>query len=296
VSIDLCPDWLVILKVTGYQSAKPRAPMKSRFLLTRAGDACFLSLDSMGAGQQEQEEADARMPDFAFSAEAFPMETNDPIPLFLSNPIEVPEQAGSLQPWERAVLSSRILKTSILIVTAAAIVFAILLAGNPLVLFENAKATLFATSAPQVGTGQSMPIIQSTADTQPLPPTASEAPKGDEIAAALRTADQSQTDTRQPSPEAPLNQFQAWATEDDARPQVRPVQPVQDGQAQVVQNAPEQVRPVQKQRQVRPVQNARAKVVKNARAQLQRERNRAQVRPEQNAQTQVRSVQNAQAR
>jgi hypothetical protein len=255
-----------------------------------------LGLDSKGADQQEQEEADARMPDFAFSAEASPMETNDPIPLFLSNPIEVPEQAGSLQPWERAVLSSRILKTSILIVTAAAIVFAILSAGNPLVLFENATASLFATSAPQDGTGQSMPIIQSTADTQPLPPTASEAPKGDEIAAALKTADQSQTDTRQPSPEAPLNQFQAWAAEDDARPQVRPVQPVQDAQAQVVQNAPEQVRPVQKQRQVRPVQNARAKVVKNARAQLQRARNRAQVRPEQNAQTQVRSVQNAQAR
>jgi len=233
-------------------------------------------------------------PIFAFSAEASPMETNDPIPLFLSNPIEVPEQAGSLQPWERAVLSSRILKTSILIVTAAAIVFAILSAGNPLVLFENATASLFATSAPQDGTGQSMPIIQSTADTQPLPPTASEAPKGDEIAAALKTADQSQSDTRQPSPEAPLNQFQAWAAEDDARPQVRPVQPVRDAQAQVVQNAPEQVRPVQKQQQVRPMQ--RAKVVKNARAQLQRARNRAQVRPEQNAQTQVRSVQNAQAR
>src|SRR5882762_2841043 len=167
-----------------------------------------LGLDSKGTGQQE--EADARMPDFAFSAEASPMETNDPIPLFLSNPIEVPEQAGSLQPWERAVLSSRILKTSILIVTAA-IVFAILSPGNPLVLFENATASLFATSAPQDGTGQSMPIIQSTADTQPLPPTASEAPKGDEIAAALKTADQSQTDISQPSAEALLNQFQARA-------------------------------------------------------------------------------------
>ena len=218
------------------------------------------------------------------------METNDPIPLFLSNPIEVPEQAGSLQPWERAVFSSRILKTGILIVTAAAIVFAILSAGNPLVLFENATASLFATSAPQDGTGQSMPIIQSTADTQPLPPTASEAPKGDEIAATLKTADQSQTDTRQPSPEALLNQFQAWAAEDDARPQVRPVQPVQDAQAQVVQNAPEQVRPVQKQ--VRPVQ--RAKIVKNARAKGVKNA-RAPVRPEQYPQAQDRSLQNAQA-
>jgi hypothetical protein len=221
------------------------------------------------------------MPDFAFSAEASPMETNDPIPLFLSNPIEVPEQARSLQPWEKAVLSSRILTTSILIVTAAAIVFAILSAGNPLVLFDNATASLFATSAPQDGTVQLMPIIQSTADTQVLPPTASEAPTDDEIATNLKIAGQSQADTPQPSPEASLNQFHAWAAEEDARAQVRPVQPIQ---AQVVQTAPEQVRPVQKQRQVRPVQ--RAKVVKNA---------RAKVRPEQNAQAQDGSVQNAQA-
>jgi hypothetical protein len=264
--------------------------MKSRFLLTRAGDSCFLGLDSKGAGQQEQEEADARMPDFAFSAEASPMETNDPIPLFLSNPIEVPEQAGSYQPWERAVLSSRILKTSILIVTAAAIVFAILSAGNPLVLFENATDSLFATSAPQDGTGQSMPIIQSTADTQPLPPTASEAPTDDEIAINLKTADQSQTDISQPSAEALLNQFQAWT--EDARAQVRPLQLVQDPQAHVVQTAPEQVRPVQKQQQVRPVQ--RAKIVKNARAKVVKNA-RLQVRPEQNAQAQDGSVQNAQA-
>jgi hypothetical protein len=236
-----------------------------------------LDLDSKGAGQREQEEADARMPDFAFSAEASPMETNDPIPLFLSNPIEVPEQAGSLQPWERAVLSSRIPKTSILIVTAAAIGFAILSVRNPLALFENGTASLVVTSTPQDGAGQSMPITQSTADTQPLPPTASEARTADEIDATLKTADQSQADTPQPSPEALLNQFHAWAAEEDAQAQVRPVQ------AQVVQTAPEQVPPVQKQRQVGPVQ--RAKVVKNA---------RVQVRPEQNAQARYGSVQNAQ--
>ena len=202
------------------------------------------------------------------------MATNDLIPLFLSDPIEVPEQAGSLQAWERAVIASRIITTGIWFVAAAAIVFAVLSVRNPLALFENATASLFATSAPQDGTGQSMPIIQSTADTQPLPPTASEVPTGDEIAATLKTADQSQTDIRQPSPEALLNQFQAWAAEEDAQAQVRPVQPVQDPQAQLVQTTPEQFRPVQKQQQVRPVQ--RAKIVKNA-------------------QTQDRSVQNAQA-
>jgi hypothetical protein len=249
------------------------------------------------------------MPDFAFSVEASPMATNDPIPLFLSDHTEEHEQPGIGK--DRAVLSSRILKASILVVTAAAIVFAILSMGNPLVLFENATASLVATSAPQDGTGQSMPIIQSTADAQALPPTASEAPTGDEIAAAFKTADQNQTEIRQPPAEALLNQFQAWAAEEDARAQVQPVhdaqaQPVQDAQAQVVQNARAQVRPVQKQRQIRPVQNARAevrpeqnaraKVVKNARAQVRREQNaRAQVRPEQNAQAQDLSVQNAQA-
>jgi hypothetical protein len=218
------------------------------------------------------------------------METNDPIPLFLSNPIEIPEQTASLRPWERAVTASRILTTGIWFVTAAAIVFAVLSVTNPLALFENATASLFAKPAPHDGTSQSMPIIQSTADTQVLPPTASKAPTGDEIAATLKTADQSQTDTRQPSPEALLNQFQARAAEEDAEVQVRPVPPAQDPQAQVVQTAPEQIRPVQKQ--VKPVQ--RAKIVKNARAKVVKN-SRAQVRPDQNAQAQDRSVQNAQA-
>ena len=218
------------------------------------------------------------------------METNDPIPLFLSNPIEIPEQTASLRPWERAVTASRILTTGIWFVTAAAIVFAVLSVRNPLALFENATASLFGTSAPQDGTGQSMPMIQSTADTQPLPPTASEAPTDDEIATNLKTADQSQTDISQPSAEALLNQSQAWA--EDARVQVRPVQPVQDPQAQVVQTAPEHIRPVQKQQQVRPVQ--RAKIVKNVRAKVVKNA-RVQVRPEQNAQAQDQSVQNAQA-
>ena len=220
------------------------------------------------------------------------METNDPIPLFLSNPIEVPEQTASLQPWERAVTASRILTTGIWFVTAAAIVFAVLSVRNPLALFENATASLFATSAPQDGTGQSMPIIQSTVDAQALPPTASDAPTDDEIATNLKTADQSQADTPQPSPEASLNQFHAWAAEEDARAQVRPVQPVQDAQAQVVQTALVPVRPVQKQQQVRPVQ--RAKIVKNARAKVVKNA-RAQVRPEQNVQAQDGSVQNPQA-
>jgi hypothetical protein len=237
------------------------------------------------------------MPDFALSMEASPMAMNDPIPLFLSDHTEQPEQPVIGK--DRAVISSRIVKTSILVVTAAAIVFAILATGNPLVRIENAMASLFATATPQDDTGQSMPINQSTADAQALPPAASGAPTGGEIAVASKTADQGQTEIRQPPADVLLNKFQAWAAEADARPQVQRVepvqaeearpqveraQPVQDAQAPVVENARAPVRHVQKQRRVRPVQNARAKTVRNARAQMRREDARAQARPEPNAQ------------
>jgi len=243
------------------------------------------------------------------------MATNDLIPLFLSDQTEEPEQPGIGKAWDRAAISSRILTTSILVVTAAAIVFAILV-GNPIALLANATASLVGTSASQDDT-QSMPTIQSTADAQALPPTASEAPTGEEIAAAFKTAIQSETEIREPTAEALLKQFQAWAAEEDAQAQVRPEQheqpvqdaqaQVQDDQAQVVQNARAQVRPVQKHRHIRPVHNARAEIrpehnarakvrpVQNARAQMRREQNaRVQVRPVQNTQAQVQPVQNAQ--
>ena len=208
----------------------------------------------------------------------FPLD--DPLPLFLSNHAEEPEQQPGIgKAWDRAVL----------VVTAAAIVFAALLVGNPLAIFANSTASLVATSAPQDGTTQSMPVIQSTADAQAL--TASEVPTGDEIAAAFKTAYQSQTT------EALFTQFQAWAAKEDARAQVRPVQPVQDAQAQVEQSARAQVQSVQKHRHIRHARaekNARAKLAKNARAHVRREQNaRAQDRPVQSAQAQVGPEQNA---
>ena len=239
--------------------------------------------------------------------------SDDPVPLFLSDHAEEPEPPDTRKVWDTAAISSRHLKTSILVVTAAAIVFAILV-GNPIALLANATASLVGTSASQDDT-QSMPTIQSTADAQALPPTASEAPTGEEIAAAFKTAIQSETEIREPTAEALLKQFQAWAAEEDAQAQVRPVQPVQgaqpqvqDDQTQVVQNARAQVRPVEKHRHVRPVHNARAEIrpERNPRAKVRREHNsRAKVRAEQNAQVQVppvpdaraqdQSVQNAQA-
>src|SRR6266404_1589409 len=189
----------------------------------------------------------------------FPLD--DPLPLFLSNHAEEPEQQPGIgKAWDRAVL----------VVTAAAIVFAALFVGNPLAIFANSTASLVATSALQDGTTQSMPVIQSTADAQA--PTAREVPTGDEIAAAFKTAYQSQ------ATEALFTQFQAWAAREDARAQVRPVQ-----KHRHIRHAREE-------------KNARAKLTKNARAHVRREQNaRAQDRPVQNAQAQVGPEQNAQA-
>src|SRR6266849_5318522 len=101
------------------------------------------------------------MPDFAFSVEASPMATNDLIPLFLSDLTEEPEQPGIGKAWGRAAISSRILTTSILVVTAAAIVLAILV-GNPFALLANATASLVGTSASEDGTGQPKPCSSNS--------------------------------------------------------------------------------------------------------------------------------------
>jgi hypothetical protein len=217
---------------------------------------------------------------------------NNLIPLFLSDHTEDPERPAIGKAWHRGVISSRILKTSILVVTAAAIVFAIRLVGNPLVRYTNATASLVGTSAPQDG-AQSTPTIQSTADAQALPPTAREAPTGAEIAAAFNAAHQSQTENPQPPAEAVFKQFQAWAAEEDA--QVRPVQSVQNAQQPQVQD--DQARVVNARAEVRPVKNASARVRSEhiARAKVRHLKNaQARMRREQNTQAQVQPVQNAQ--
>jgi hypothetical protein len=220
----------------------------------------------------------------------------DLVPLFPSDYAEEPDVAGILRAWDRADIASRILKTSILFVTAGAIVFAVLSAGNPLVLFAKARASLIGTSAPQDGTGQLAPIIQSTADRQVLPPTARDVPKGDEMASPREAADQSQTEIRQQPAEDLLKQLQAWAAEEDARAKVEPlqsvepvqsvesvkpvepVQPARDSRTRVAQDSGPQVRHVQRHRPIRPLQNARA-----------------EIRPAQNARAKARLAKNARA-
>src|ERR1700730_17579422 len=113
-----------------------------------------------------------------------------PLPLFLCENADELDQAGIEQAWDRAVISSRILKTSILVVTATAIGIAILSVGKPVALFPNVTASLGNIAALQAGTDPSTPTIQSPADAQALPPTASDAPTREEIAAAFEPADQ----------------------------------------------------------------------------------------------------------
>jgi hypothetical protein len=226
-----------------------------------------------------------------------------PLPLFLA---DEPEQKGIGKAWDRAVISSRVLKASILVATATAIGIAILWVGNPVTLFADVTASLVDKSALQPTTDPSTPTIQSTADVQALPPTAKDAPTRDEIAAASESAGQGQTENSEPSSEALFRQFQAWAAEKDAQAKVGPVQSVQDAPAQVAEKAPAQVaenaraplRRMQKHRHVRPVHSARAEIRpgQNPRKKVRREQNaRVQVPPAQDARAQDQSVQNAQA-
>jgi len=247
-----------------------------------------------------------------------------PLPLFLCEDAGELEQAGIEQALDRAVISSRILKTSVLVVTATAIGIAILSAGNPVVLFANVMASLVDTPALQPGPGQSTPTIQSTADAD-LPPIARDAPTRDGIAVASEPADQTQSKISEPPAGALLKQFQAWAAEEDARALVvepaqdaraqdgsaqpvqdaraqvvqdAPAQVAQDVPAQVVQDAPAQVRPMQTHRHVRRVQNARAEIrpERHPGAKVRREQNaRAEIRPERHPRAKVRREQNARA-
>jgi hypothetical protein len=272
--------------------------VKSRFLRNHAGDGRFFDLDSRVLVDENNKRRRHQMA------------AKDRFPLFLSDHAEGPKQPDTGTTWNRAVISTRILKASVLGTTAAAIVFAIVAVENPRLFFANAefffantKAFLVSVSRPQEGTGEATPVTQSAAVAQVFP-VAGEPPTGGEIAAPFKTADQSQTETRQPPTENLLGQFQAWAAGEDARAEVSPAQPVQDVQPQPVQDAHAnsrqdaranpvqdaraQIRPVQKHRPVRHVRNARSEIRLN-------QNRRAKVRREQNARVQLRPAQDARA-
>jgi len=111
------------------------------------------------------------------------------LPLFLT---DEPEQQSIGKAWDRAVISSRVLKASILVATATAIGVTILSVGNPVKLFAEVTASLVDKSALQPGTDQSTPTMQSIFDAQALPPTAKDALTRDQITAFSEPAGQNQ--------------------------------------------------------------------------------------------------------
>jgi hypothetical protein len=247
------------------------------------------------------------------------MTTNDGFqpdrsPIFLSEHAEETGQPDIGKAWDIAIISSRILKTSIVAVTVTAIGIAILSIGNPVALVANVTDWWVDKPALQPEADPSTPTIQTIASTQDLPPTTTDTPPRDEIAAAVEPADQSraevgqsqagqsqagqtqagqtQAEVSQPLTEELFKQFQAWAAEEETRAQAGPAQPVQ---ASRVQDAPARVRPVKKHRQVRSMQNARAEIrpQRNHRARVRQEQD-AQVPPVADPRAQDPSVQNAQ--
>ena len=232
-----------------------------------------------------------------------------PLPRFLADRAE--QDIGNATDFgnatHRAVPASRAFKASILIATATATGIAVLAIGNPVGLLAEMSASLVGNSAPAptpaIQSAAEPPAIVASADAQDSPPTTNEAPSRSEIAAS-EPADKDQTEKSEPPSEALFRQFQAWAAEQDAQPPGEPVQPVQDAQAQIVQNVPAPAaknvrvpyRQVQKRRQVRaPVRNARAEVrTQNLRKQIPRAQSaRAERPPIQDARAQGQPVQNA---
>jgi hypothetical protein len=208
------------------------------------------------------------------------------LPHFLAERADQPRQHDIGKASDKAVIWPRILKTSIVAITAAAIGIAILSAGNPVTLFAGVKASLIDSPALQPQADPPAPAIQPTADAQALPPVGGDTPTRVELAATLEPADKSQTVTSESPSEDLLKKFEAWAARENSPAQAGPGQPVQVAPARAVENARAAARPIRKQRKVRPVYNAQAQIrsVQNPRAKIRRQQNaRVQVQPVQDA-------------
>jgi hypothetical protein len=153
---------------------------------------------------------------------------SDPIPLFLSGPVEKTELSGV-----RKVVSSAVFRKAALVFAAVAIVFAVVSVGNA-ILFASVTASQASPPAPLEGSGLSTPAIQSTASAEAVPGSQ----LGDELAAAFKSALESKAEADRARAEALFNQFQAWAAEEDAQALPGPQQPVQDVRADIVRSPP----------------------------------------------------------
>jgi hypothetical protein len=232
--------------------------------------------------------------------------TPDRSPLFLSEHPESAEQLDIGKALNRATMSSRVLKASMVAVTTTAIGIAILAVADPVEILGNVTALWVEKSTPQPDSAAPAPTTQSIASTQEVPP-ARDMPAHEEIAVAAvepanpgqanpnqanpglaepgqanpAQAEPSQAEIGQPVTEALFKQFQAWAAEEESRAKAEPVQPaqaapVQAAPVQVARDAPAQVQPTKRHRRARSIQNARAEIRPHR-------THRARVREEQNA-------------
>jgi hypothetical protein len=214
------------------------------------------------------------------------LDPDDPLPLFLSADEPEPAVGG-----DRAVISLRFVMAGILVATAIGV--SILSVRNPVTLVADVTASID-SSAPQPGTDESMPaiqsaVIQSTADAD-APRPAKDAPTG-EISAS-DPASQTQAENSENS-EALFREFQAWNAKQDERDSAKPVQ---DDPAPVGENALASVRPMHTHRSARSVRNARADIIRHVQkrgANIRRQNERAQARPVQDARAQTQPVQYA---
>ena len=237
-------------------------------------------------------------------------------PVFLSEHAEETSEpdiakAGIGNAWDIELISSRILRTCILVATVPAVGIAVLSIENPASLVANLtewasdKPALQADADPPASTIQSIAISA----TQDLPAaTATDAPTREEIAAAAepaaqsqpaeqsqpvqqsQPAQQSQAEVGEPVTEALFKQFQAWAAEEEAR-----AQPAQAAPVRVAQDPPAHA--VKKHRRVRSVQNARAEIrsQRNHRAKAREDQDaRGQIPPSADPRLQDPPAQNAQ--
>jgi hypothetical protein len=257
----------------------------------------------------------------------------DRSPIFLIKYAEEIEPPDIGTAWDVAAIASLILRTSIVAATVTAIGIAVLSIENPVALVANVTDLWVDKPALQPDADPSTSTIQSIADTQDLPPTTTDAPARDQIAAAVEPADQSaaavepsarsaaavepadrsaaavepsdrsaaaaepsdrsQAEVGQPLTEALFKQFQAWAAEEGTR--AGPAQPVQAAPVRAVQETAAQARPTKKPRRDRTVQNARAEIhpQRNQRARIRQDQD-GQIPPVADPRAQDPSGQNAQ--
>ena len=166
---------------------------------------------------------------------------DDPVPLFLADPLDETEQSGV-----RKVLSSDFFRKAVLGFAATSTAFAVAWVVYA-IMFASVTASEVSRPAPRISAGQSASPLQSSNSAQALPaPPAT--PSGD-LLAAFKTAVDNKAEVDQPAGETAFNQFKAWAVEEDVQAApARQSEPPQIARAEAVDAARTEIVPLPKRR------------------------------------------------